>query len=292
MPAPPKGTTGTEMRSLMARASASTERKERTTDQMRENASERRRIATRLNQRRYRERQKNHRSELERRVTLLHQRCRLLESFLDRRSRQQQRLPTDRYILRHLMVQLFNAYAFDERREIALPFLNLVCAPNVVHHSINGTLGERVYGIHNVYKWFEAEASIFTPIKTDPQSTVIKKLDGDGDVFTLERRVDLTIQYRTIVVMYPHMLAESAFLRKILGQCVQVRVSYTFLFNQQHQIASISTECAAIGGWYQQLQDLTLVSRVLELQNDIGSILMSEEKYPGCFMTTEREGDP
>ena len=100
------------------RGRMSTERQEQTTDQIRDqDVSERRRIATRLNQRRYRERQKNHRSELERRVTLLHQRCRLLESFLDRRSRQQQRLPTDRYILRHLMVQLFNAYAFDERRE-------------------------------------------------------------------------------------------------------------------------------------------------------------------------------
>ena len=106
----------------------------------------------------------------------------------------------------------------------------------------------------------------------------IEKISNDGRVFRLTSRMELAITNATILGIYPHMLHDRVFLKKVIGQVLTYELHQTVYFADTNQIQYICWEHDLPTAWTRLLKDPKLTNLLLQMS------LME-----GAYVTTDTD---
>lgn len=94
----------------------------------------------------------------------------------------------------------------------------------------------------------------------------VEQLDPDAAAFLLTQTLSYTITYRFIAAVYPHMLNDQLFLKKVLGKTISYGFSQRASFSAENRISSLQLQSKLAEGWLRLLKDPILTARVVKDQ--------------------------
>lgn len=232
-------------------------------------------------QKRHRERQRQKEQDCEERVKELKsqtERLMLYRMFL---SRKQQMFASPRLIqLRGLTVEIFGDYfqygvdpqkAEHYAKQVA--FLQYhFSSQSLLYCPSDGAAGKRGQNaILEILQQGRRFTSLHDEFKATPHS--VKQHDAEGTVFSMVQDIVLTITQRAIQALYPHMLYNQAFMRKVIPKQLKFQVISTIPFAENmNTVETIHIEHQLPRAWCQLLQDPKLAFSVTGFERGLGEM--------------------
>lgn len=88
------------------------------------------------------------------------------------------------------------------------------------------------------------------------------------EIYTLTSDVSVTITMLSITVLYPHMLKDAAFIKKVVGKVLKYTTKTIVTFTPDNKIISLTSERPFAEAWFDLLQDIEMTGKVIKDMNN------------------------
>lgn len=222
-----------------------------------------RRDLCRVNQQRYRDRQKQQETELEQAMKVLNSKINRASSFNQLLKQGKVKDPCHSNQVRSLISTMY-ADMFDfgvDKTDLVLykkqeSFAKFNFDENVV------VLSEKFKtGLTAMFEQW----SLYTTLhhQFSMKKISVSQDDPNGNLFRVTTEMAFVISYRTIANLYPHMLLDHDFLEKVIGKKLAFNCHQFLQFDENNQVATIHADYKMIQAWFKLLGDPVLAARVV-----------------------------
>lgn len=240
-----------------------------------------RRDLCRINQQKYRDRQKNKEADLEGAITVLNSKINRATSFNMLLKQGKVNDPFHSIQIRGLVASMYGDlfdYGMDKRNKTFYQTQESFLGFNFDEKVI--VLSEKFKpGVQALVDQWKLYTTLHHQFRM--KKVAIEKIDPDGNLFRLTTELSFTISHRTIASLYPHMLLDHEFLQKVIGERLAFKCNQLLQFDERNQVVTLHAEYEMVQAWIKLLNDPVLATRV------VGGNLIDST----CYITADIEPD-